>query len=79
VSADAFLRRFHRIVAALFLLAIPPAAYASFTGDRASPSPLVYLPLFPLLFLTLTGTYQLVAPWVRHSRARRQARAGAKP
>lgn len=69
MGADAFIRRLHRIVALLFLLSIPPAAYSSFTGDPTAPSPFVYLPLVPLLILTLTGTYQLVAPWVRRRRA----------
>jgi hypothetical protein len=58
-------------VAILFLISIPPAAYASFTGDPAAPSPLVYIPLFPLLFLTLTGTYLLVRPWFDAWRGRR--------
>jgi hypothetical protein len=42
----------------------------------------VYLPLFPLLGLTLTGTYLLVRPWVRRLRARRMPQnieASAKP
>jgi hypothetical protein len=32
-------RRVHRILAVLFLLTIPPAAYFSFTGDPDSPHP----------------------------------------
>ena len=48
--------RVHRIFAVLFLLAIPPAAYFSFTGNPASPHPLVYAPLFPLALMTITGT-----------------------
>jgi hypothetical protein len=71
MTVEAFIRRVHRIFAILFLLSIPPAGYASFTGDPASPSPVVYVPLFPLLILTLTGTYQLVMPWIRQIRARR--------
>lgn len=70
MGAHEFLRRTHRVVAILFLLSIPPAAYASFTGDPASPSPVVYVPLFPLLFLTLTGTYMLVRPWIQRLRTR---------
>lgn len=66
-AADTFVRRIHRISATLFLLSIPPAAYASFTGGT---SPWVYVPLAPLLFLALTGSYQLVMPWVRRRRAR---------
>ena len=62
-------RKIHRVMAILFVIAIPPAAYGSFTGDPANPSFVVYLPLFPLLFLTLTGIYQLVRPWLRRARA----------
>lgn len=65
-----FIQRTHRVCAVLFLVTIPPAAYFSFAGDPASPSPFVYAPLFPLLVLTLTGTYQLVRPWVARMRAR---------
>jgi hypothetical protein len=71
MAADAVLRRIHRIGAVLFLLSIPPAWYFSATGDPASPSPVVYVPLFPLFILTLTGTYQLVRPWVRRRRGQR--------
>jgi hypothetical protein len=82
MSADGFLRRTHRVISILFLLSIPPAAYYSFTGDRANPSPVVYLPLFPLFGLMLTGTYLLVRPWVLRWRARglpaRQTKAGSK-
>jgi|GEM_PF-3302549 len=74
MGADAILRKIHRISAIVFLLSIPPAGYFSFTGDPLSPSPVVYVPLFPLLALTLTGTYQLVAPWIRAFRARRLPR-----
>lgn len=62
---DASLRQTHRVAAALFLLAVPPAWYFSMNGDPAAPHPAVYLPLLPLLLLALTGTYQLVAPWLR--------------
>lgn len=62
--------KIHRVCAGGLLLSMIPAGYASFTGDAESP--LVYL---PLLFLfpsppILTGTYQLVAPWVRRSHHR---------
>lgn len=70
-----WMRKVHRIIAGLFLLTIPPAAYASFTGDPASPSPLVYLPLFPLFILIITGTYMLVRPWVLAWRAKRSTTA----
>ena len=62
-------RRVHRILAVLFLLAIPPAAYFSFTGDPASPHPVVYVPLFPLALMTITGTWMLVRPWIKSWRA----------
>jgi hypothetical protein len=65
MSADSAIRRTHRVVAGLFLITMVPAAYFSFTGDPAAPHPLVYAPLFPLLLLTVTGTYQLVVPWTR--------------
>lgn len=69
----AVITKVHRVCAALFLLSIVPAGYASFTGDASNPSPLVYLPL-PFLFgLILTGIYQLVAPWIRRHRSKRAA------
>lgn len=64
MSLHSVLRKTHRILAILFLLSIPPAAYFSFTGDPTSPSPVVYIPLFPLFGLTFTGTYMLVRPWI---------------
>jgi hypothetical protein len=69
MKADVVLRRAHRVIAILFLLAIPPAAYVSFKGIATSP--LVYLPLFPLFALTLTGTYLLIEPWIRRWRGPR--------
>jgi len=74
MSLDSIVRKAHRIFALLFILTIAPAAYFSFTGDPEAPSPFVYLPLFPLLFLLLGGTYLLVAPWVRKARARPTAK-----
>jgi len=72
MAAEPLLRRAHRVVAVLFLLTLPPAFFASARGgDPADPSPLVYLPLLPLLLLTLTGLYLLVRPWVLRARARR--------
>ena len=64
LRAGSSLRRVHRISAVLFLVSIVPAGVASFAGDPDSPSPVVYLPLFPLLGLALTGIYQLVDPWI---------------
>ena len=73
MAADV-LRRIHRVLALLFLLSIPPAAWASFQGgDPADPSPLVYLPLFPMAILTLTGTSLLVRPWVQRWRKPKSA------
>lgn len=57
-------RRMHRILAVLFLLSIPSAAYFSFTGDPLAPHPLVYVPLFPLVLMMVTGTWMLVRPWI---------------
>lgn len=68
--AEAF-RKVHRVLAALFLLTIPPAAWASFQGDPADPSPLVYLPLLPLGLLSITGTWLLIRPWLRKWRGKR--------
>lgn len=70
MTLSALVRRFHRIVASLFLLAVPPAGYASIWGDAISAW--VYAPL-PFLFgLMLTGTYLLVRPWILQLRSRRQ-------
>ena len=63
----AIVTKVHRVCAALFLLTIPFAAYASLKGMEESF--LVYLPLPFLFVLILTGTYQLVAPWLRRRRA----------
>ena len=63
--------KIHRVCAGLLLLSMVPAAYFSFTGDKAEPSVWVYLPLLFLFPLIITGTYQLVLPWVRKARAKR--------
>ena len=60
--ADRIITKGHRVSAGLFLLAMIPAGYASFKGDTP------YLPLPFLFALILTGTYQLVAPWIRRAR-----------
>ena len=73
MSAESVIRKTHRVVAGLFLLTIVPAGYLSTTGDPSAPHPLVYLPLIPLLLLTLTGSYQLVLPWTRRRRTRASA------
>lgn len=64
------LRRAHRVIAVLFLLSIPPAGYVSLSATGGEVSPVVYLPLFPLLGLTLTGGYLLARPWIRRLRGR---------
>ena len=66
----------HRVCAGGLLLTMVPAGYASFKGDTESA--FVYLPLVFLFPLILTGTYQLVAPWVRRARSRRAAAAQGK-
>jgi hypothetical protein len=68
-KAHRVITKIHRIAAGLFLLAMMPAGYVSFTGNAESP--LVYLPLPFLFVLVPTGTYQLVLPWIRGYRARR--------
>lgn len=70
MTADTRLRRAHRVIAGLFLLAVPPAGYASLAATGAAVSPAVYLPLLPLFGLMLTGGYLLVRPWVDRLRAR---------
>lgn len=73
---DRVITKVHRVAAGLFLLAMLPAGYASFQGNAESP--LVYAPLPFLFVLILTGTYQLVRPWIRRLQARR-APTAAKP
>ena len=72
MAAEVFLRRTHRVIAVLFLVTIPPAAYFSFTATGDKVSPVVYFPLVPLLGLALTGTYLLIKPWVQRLRVRRE-------
>jgi hypothetical protein len=72
MTPEMFLRRTHRVIAVLFLVTIPPAAYFSFTATGDDVSPVVYFPLVPLLGLALTGTYLLVRPWVQRLRVRRK-------
>ena len=72
MAADMFLRRTHRVIAALFLISVPPAGYFSFTATGSDVSPVVYFPLIPLLGLTLTGSYLLVKPWLQRLRVGRE-------
>lgn len=65
---DVLLRRGHRVIAWLFLLTVPPAAYVSASATGTEVSPVVYLPLFPLFGLILSGGYLLVRPWIRRFR-----------
>ncbi len=76
-KADVYITRVHRVSAVLFLISTVPAGIASARGG--DPSPVVYIPLVFLLGLTLTGTYQLVMPWIRRHRARRCVDASTKP
>ena len=69
-KAERIINKIHRISAGLFLVSMIPAGYASFKGDIGSP--LVYLPLPFLFALIITGTYQLVMPWIRRHRARKE-------
>lgn len=75
-KANRIITKIHRVGAGLLLLTMLPAGYASFRGDAESP--LVYLPLPFLFVLILTGTYQLVAPWVRRARARKASPASTR-
>lgn len=70
-KAQAIITKIHRVCAGLLLLSMVPAAIFSFRGEQSSP--FVYLPLLFLFPLIITGTYQLVLPWVRKSRARRRS------
>ena len=76
MAVEVFLRRTHRVIAVLFLVSIPPAAYYSFTATGDDVSPVVYFPLVPLLGLSLTGSYLLIKPWVQRLRVRRGAPPG---
>lgn len=70
-KADRVITKVHRVCAGFLLLTMLPAGYASFQGGK--PVILVYLPLLFLFPLILTGTWQLVAPWVRKARANQAA------
>ncbi len=60
---EKLLRKGHRIGAGLFLISMIPAGIASAQGNIESPW--IYTPLPFLFALTLSGTYMLVAPWIR--------------
>jgi hypothetical protein len=68
-KTERVINKVHRVCAGGLLLTMVPAGYVSFKGDQASP--FVYLPLLFLFPLIITGTYQLVLPWVRKARAKR--------
>jgi hypothetical protein len=70
-KAERVVNKIHRVCAGGLLLTMIPAAYVSFKGDATSP--FVYLPLLFLFPLIITGTYQLVLPWVRKARAKRMS------
>ena len=71
MTIPGFLRRAHRVMAGAFLIAIPPAAYASLPATGGDVADVVYFPLFPLFGLLLTGTYLLAEPWIQWANARR--------
>lgn len=66
MSAHAFLRKAHRVVAGLFLLSMIPAGIVSAMGKVESPW--IYAPLPFLFALILSGTYLLARPWVLKAR-----------
>ena len=68
-KTHAIVIKIHRVCAGLLLLSMVPAGYVSFKGDASSPW--VYLPLAFLFPLIITGTYQLVLPWIRRYRTRK--------
>jgi uncharacterized membrane protein YfhO len=68
-KAHAVITKIHRVCAGLLLLSMVPAAIVSFQGSKTSF--FVYLPLLFLFPLIITGTYQLVLPWIRKYKARR--------
>ena len=70
MKINSIIRRLHRVIAVLFLLFVPPAAYFSMTATGTEVSPVVYLPLFPLFGLMLTGSYLLANPWFHRLRGR---------
>lgn len=71
-TTERVMNKIHRVCAGGLLLTMIPAGYVSFQGDKESV--FVYLPLAFLFPLIITGTYQLVLPWVRKARSRRAAR-----
>ena len=74
-KAHRIITKIHRVCAGLLLLSMVPASYVSLVVKDAE-HPLVYLPLLFLFPLIITGTYQLVQPWIRKARSRRE---GAPP
>ncbi|HUR68493.1 MAG TPA: hypothetical protein VM370_04545 [Candidatus Thermoplasmatota archaeon] len=69
MSADAFLRKVHRVLAIVFLLSLPPATWASIWGG-GKPAFFVYAPIPLILLLAVSGTYMLVRPWILKARSR---------
>jgi hypothetical protein len=69
---DRGVRQVHRWVSALFVLAVVATTVVAATaGDGAGWA--YYLPLLPLLVLTLTGLNLFVLPWLRRRRPARTA------
>ena len=73
-KSERIVNKIHRICAGGLLLTMVPAAYVSFKGNLTPL--LVYFPLVFLFPLIITGTYQLVLPWVRKWRAGRTTGSG---
>ena len=64
--------KIHRICAGGLLLSMIPASwFALVVKDQESF--FIYLPLLFLFPLIITGTYQLVLPWIHKRRARRMS------
>lgn len=69
MALPVYIRRAHRIIAALWLLFIVIAL--SLEAADGPESPLVTIPIGVLLLvLAITGSYLLLRPWVQRFRAR---------
>lgn len=69
VTRPVFIRRTHRIVAALCLLFLVLALSIAAAGGPESP--VVIIPIVALLgYLSITGVYMLLRPWVNRFRTR---------
>lgn len=67
VRVSNFVRKFHRWVAALFVLSVIATTMA-----LSQPEPMIwmsYVPLFPLALLALSGIYLFVLPYLPQRRS----------